>query len=121
MGMTYRRGHHSTSDDATRYRGGAEVKTISQLGLEPISRLRLLLESHGRINDAKEEALRDSTLEEVMSCLKISEGKKFAPVSDMFEDVWKEPTSQLKMQREELFQHLQAHPETYSEKLQRFK
>merc|ERR1719315_848949 len=32
--MTYRRGHHSTSDDATRYRPGTQVKNMARTGLE---------------------------------------------------------------------------------------
>lgn len=118
--MTYRRGHHSTSDDSTKYRGGGEIKAASQPGLEPISRLRLLLEGKGLMDDAKEEALRTATRDEVMNALQVSEAKKFAPVSDMFTDVWEKETPQLKMQKEELFKHLATHSESYKETLTKY-
>jgi len=119
--MTYRRGHHSTSDDATRYRGGVEVKRMAQSGLEPISRSQLLLESEGHWSEKQEEDLREETREEVMRALKAAEAKKFAPVADMFADVWAAETPQLRRQREELFEHLARHPEKYERSLAQFK
>jgi len=108
--MTYRRGHHSTSDDATRYRGES-VK--GQAGLEPIGRMRLLLEAAGCWTEAEEKALRDDTKEEIMNALKTSEAKQFAAVSDMFEDVWATPPQHLVKQREELYEHLKRHRDQY--------
>lgn len=118
--MTYRRGHHSTSDDATRYRGGTEVKSMARDGLEPVSRARMLLESQGQWTEAQEEALRSETRDEVMGALKSAEAKRFAPVADMFTDVWAKETPQLQRQREELFQHIERHSEEYREALGKF-
>jgi len=118
--MTYRRGHHSTSDDATRYRGGTEVKTMAKSGLEPISRTRLMLEDKGLWSQEQEDELREETRLEIMSALKTAEAKKFAPVSDMFEDVWEEMPERLRRQREELFEHVARHPENYRKSLAQF-
>lgn len=118
--MTYRRGHHSTSDDATRYREGSQVQNFSRPGLEPISRVRLLLESNGRWTQSQEDELRSAAKDELMAALAIGEAKKFAPVRDMFSDVWAEPPPALQRQREELKEHLMRHEEHYAEKLQRF-
>lgn len=118
--MTYRRGHHSTSDDSTRYRGGTQVKSMSRPGLEPISRAQLLLEAEGRWDQQKEAELRETARLEVMEALRIGEGKKFAPIREMFTDVWAEPTVQLKEQRAELADHISRHQEHYAERLQSF-
>jgi len=118
--MTYRRGHHSTSDDATRYRGGTEVKDMARSGLEPLSRTRLTLEAEGLWGEAQEEELRNKTREEVMSSLKTAEAKRFAPVTEMFADVWAKETPQLQRQREELFRHIERYPEEYRERLKQF-
>merc|ERR1719188_2121551 len=64
--MTYRRGSHSTSDDATRYRGGSEVKSMARMGVEPISRMRLVLERERLWDDEREEELRAATKDEVL-------------------------------------------------------
>merc|ERR1739847_3447 len=83
--MTYRRGHHSTSDDATRYRPGDQLKNMSREGLEPMSRTRLMLMDAGKWTDAQDEALREEFRTEVMESMKLAEAKPFAAVSDMFQ------------------------------------
>lgn len=118
--MTYRRGHHSTSDDATRYREGSQVKRFAQPGLEPMSRARLLLESHGHWSQGQEDELRSSVKTELMAALQIGEAKKYAPIREMFTDVLSELTPALRQQREELRQHLSRHEAHYAERLEKF-
>mmetsp|Transcript_33339 Transcript_33339/g.91981 ORF Transcript_33339/g.91981 Transcript_33339/m.91981 type:complete len:447 (+) Transcript_33339:70-1410(+) len=118
--MTYRRGHHSTSDDATRYRGGQEVKTMAREGLEPISRMRLLLLDNKWWTQDTEDELRAKTKDEVMEALRFAEAKKYAPVNDMFTDVWASETPQLSQQRKELFEHIERHQGAYADKLSQF-
>lgn len=118
--MTYRRGHHSTSDDATRYREGSQVDHFSRSGLEPISRVRLLLQHNGRWTPETEQQIREQAKSDLMAALQTGEAKKFAPIRDMFTDVWAELPPNLKRQREELREHLQRHEEHYAERLQRF-
>lgn len=105
--MTYRRGHHSTSDDATRYRGKSEE------GVEPIVRTRLMLEKAGKWDQAKDTELRDQAREEVMNAIQLGGKKKFAPVSAMFADVWAKEPAHLQDQRQELFEHIEKHRESY--------
>jgi len=111
--MSYRRGHHSTSDDASRYRPGQEVQSMARPGLEPISRMKILLKDKGWWSDDDDTLLRDETKAEVMRALKVGEDKKFAAVTDMFEDVWAEPPPHLKRQKEELEEHLRKHSDKY--------
>lgn len=109
--MTYRRGHHSTSDDATRYRG--HEGKMGQSGLEPLSRTRMLLEQAGVWSDKDESALKASTRDEVMESMRRAEAKKFAPIDDMFNDVFATRTPHLERQRQELHKHLEAHAGKY--------
>jgi 2-oxoisovalerate dehydrogenase E1 component alpha subunit len=111
--MSYRRGHHSTSDDATRYRPGKEVQSMSRPGLEPISRMKIVLKDKGWWSDDDDTLLRDQTKSEVMTALKAGEDKKFAAVTDMFEDVWAVPPPHLIRQRDELEEHLRKHSDKY--------
>jgi 2-oxoisovalerate dehydrogenase E1 component alpha subunit len=55
--MSYRRGHHSTSDDSTRYRSMAEIKHW-QDNLDPVDRFSKYLRSQGLWDDEKEQELR---------------------------------------------------------------
>lgn len=117
--MTYRRGHHSTSDDSTRYRP-RDVKSMARQGLEPISRMFLLLSDRNLWDQTRDEELREQTREEVMAALRLAESKKFGAVQDMFRDVWSTPTPQLQRQSKEMWQHIEKHKANYAESLQRF-
>ena len=118
--MTYRRGHHSTSDDAGRYRDSGQVTRMARQGLEPISRAKLLLKEAGTWDDEKDEELREEYRSEVMESLRRAEAKPFAPVKEMFEDVWATPTPELQRQRRELIDHIERHPEHFSKKLGKY-
>ena len=73
--MTYRRGHHSTSDDAGRYRDSGQVTRMARHGLEPISRAKLLLKEAGTWDDQKDEEFREQIRVEVMDALRTAEAK----------------------------------------------
>eukprot|EP00439_Symbiodinium_sp_Y106_P022936 s5998_g2.t2 len=118
--MTYRQGHHSTSDDAGRYRDSGKVKSMARTGLEPISRSRLVLKEAKMWDDAQEEELKGRYRQEVMEALKVAESKPFASVKDMFRDVWAELTPELERQRQDLIAHVERHPGHYAQKLAKF-
>jgi len=111
--MTYRGGHHSTSDDSSKYRPTAEVKAMLAPGNDPVSRARLYLERAGHWTLEQDEKLRDEYRQDVMEALPIAEAKRFAPVNDMFEDVWAKPTPALQRQRQELHDHIERYPGVY--------
>ncbi|CAJ1348722.1 unnamed protein product [Effrenium voratum] len=81
--MTYRRGHHSTSDDAGRYRDNRQVRPGQE---QPVPRARRLLEEAGEWDEQRDQDLRHQLREELMEALKTAEAKTFGKVSDMFED-----------------------------------
>ena len=66
--MTYRGGHHSTSDDSSRYRSNEEIKFWFEND-NPIARLRLLLESRGLWDADKETAMRSTARDLVLASL----------------------------------------------------
>jgi TPP-dependent pyruvate/acetoin dehydrogenase alpha subunit len=115
--MTYRGGHHSTSDDATRYRGKDEVSLWSTSN-NPIARMKMFLEkryvekskyvvwnwsvetypaaAHASISFRKwleeglEEQFREEAKVDVLACLEAAEGKKKQRASQLFADVYAE-------------------------------
>jgi len=62
--MTYRIGHHSTSDDSSAYRSIDEVRYWDQKG-HPISRFAAYLVKKGLWNDAKEKEWKETSRKEV--------------------------------------------------------
>ena len=56
--MSYRQGHHSTSDDSTRYRDVVEIDEWRS-NSHPITRLRSYMESKGWWDDSMEETRRE--------------------------------------------------------------
>lgn len=61
--MSYRSGHHSTSDDSSRYRTAGEMATWR--ARDPAARFRRLLDVAGWWDDANEQALRQALRKEV--------------------------------------------------------
>ncbi|KAL4080723.1 thiamine diphosphate-binding protein [Scleroderma citrinum] len=100
--MTYRVGHHSTSDDSFAYRGRQEVENRKKID-NPIVRFKLYMESKGWWNEQEEEALKTRLKKDVMATLKRAESLKQSDLRDLFTDVYggEEPWN-LREQREEL-------------------
>lgn len=119
--MTFRRGHHSTSDDSSRYRdnSGDDWQYWTRPDIEPISRYKELLKKHGVCApthgdlDTYEKEYRQSIRNEVLQSLKLSESKKRAPIMEMFKDVYHDIPPHLKEQQELLQKHLQDNKERY--------
>ena len=63
--MTYRGGHHSTSDDASRYRGTDEVSKWTATN-NPIERMRRYLLSKGWWDSADDAGVRDAARAELI-------------------------------------------------------
>ncbi|KAF8490753.1 branched-chain alpha-keto acid dehydrogenase E1-alpha subunit [Gautieria morchelliformis] len=100
--MTYRVGHHSTSDDSFAYRARQEVEDRKRID-NPLSRLRLFLESRGWWDAAEETALKSRQKQDVLDAFKRAEVAKQWELKELFGDVYggEEPWN-LKEQREEL-------------------
>jgi 2-oxoisovalerate dehydrogenase E1 component alpha subunit len=110
--MTYRVGHHSTSDDATRYRTAAEVEKWSGSN-NPIKRLRAHLTSKGLWDDAKEKQIWAEAKAGVLAAVKKAEAEVKPPIADLFNDVYDKDTWNITEQRRELAEHLAKYPNEY--------
>jgi 2-oxoisovalerate dehydrogenase E1 component alpha subunit len=62
--LTYRVGHHSTSDDSTKYRPANEIEWW-RLSRDPVARFRKWIERNGWWNDIAESDLRNSLRQQV--------------------------------------------------------
>lgn len=62
--LTYRVGHHSTSDDSTKYRPVKEIEWW-RLARDPVTRFRKWIESNGWWNGEVESELRNDTRKQV--------------------------------------------------------
>lgn len=111
--MTYRLGHHSTSDDSTRYRSGAEIKWWQETA-DPASRFRLYLENRGLWNSRLESEARKAARKAVLDVMRVSEHAKKPPLRQLFQDVYDgELPQHLKQQEEEMRAHLQKYGQHY--------
>jgi 2-oxoisovalerate dehydrogenase E1 component alpha subunit len=85
--MTYRVGHHSTSDDSSKYRPIEEVKEWAVVD-NPIARYRQWLVSQGWWSEAEEKELAQINKKEVLRTFNRSEKLPKPKLGEMFNDVW---------------------------------
>jgi 2-oxoisovalerate dehydrogenase E1 component alpha subunit len=109
--MTYRVGHHSTSDDSSAYRSMQEVDQWKQDN--PISKFRKYLETKGLWSEEKEKEYQDAVRKEVLTAFSKAEKRKKPSLEHMFTDVYDDIPPHLKEQQEELLEHLKKYPNDY--------
>ena len=136
--MTYRLGHHSTSDDSTAYRSVDEINSWEKDD-NPISRFKnYLVQGNIWSPELEEKCHKEArnivsneicwvinnfswTKYDFCCCLSFkvitafekAEKIKKAKITDMFEDVYDVPTAQLERQKEELIEHLKIYKDQY--------
>lgn len=111
--MTYRRGHHSTSDDSTRYRSSTEIQDW-QDNNDPIKRFRAYMENKGWWDETKDVELRERERAAVLLALETAENKPKPPLDQLFEDVYESKPHHLVTQEAELLEHIAKYPEHYT-------
>ena len=133
--MTYRIGHHTTSDDSLRcddscvcvclLRGDSCViagigryRTQEEIDREalndPLKRLALWMEGEGWWSKEEDAACRDAARKEVSEAMNAAELKPGPALSTMFEDVYGgELPWHLERQRQQLHEHLSMHGKAY--------
>jgi len=110
--MTYRIGHHSTSDDSTRYRGAEEIR-LWQENDDPMMRFRKYLEAKGWWNENMENTMRDEERNNVLQALERGEKKEKPPLSGLFDDVYDSKPPHLIEQENSLLEHIAKYPSHY--------
>jgi pyruvate dehydrogenase E1 component alpha subunit len=96
--LTYRIGAHSTSDDPTRYRSDEEVESWKKK--DPVDRLAKHLRALGAITDESEKALDEGLTAEIAACVTAVEDLPPPSRESLFDDIYAEPTWNLREQRE---------------------
>mmetsp|Transcript_34411 Transcript_34411/g.69623 ORF Transcript_34411/g.69623 Transcript_34411/m.69623 type:complete len:139 (+) Transcript_34411:3-419(+) len=111
--MTYRGGHHSTSDDSSRYRGTDEVSSWTNTN-NPLARMRLWLQAKGWWAGDQDMTTRQQLRKEVLQALESAESKLMPSPDLLFEDVYDGMPQNLAAQRAELEEHLSSNAEQYA-------
>lgn len=110
--LTYRVGHHSTSDDSTKYRPANEIEWW-RLSRDPVARFRKWIERNGWWNDMAESELRNSLRQQLLQTIQVAESVEKPPLADMFSDVYDVPPSNLHEQEKWLKETVKIHPHVY--------
>ncbi|KAG6626102.1 2-oxoisovalerate dehydrogenase subunit alpha 2, mitochondrial-like [Carya illinoinensis] len=110
--LTYRVGHHSTSDDSTKYRPLNEIE-YWKLARNPVNRFRKWVEKKGWWSDRDDSELRDSIRKQILQAIQIAEKTEKPPLADMFSDVYDKQPSNLQEQENLLRETIKRHPQDY--------
>lgn len=110
--MTYRVGHHSTSDDSTRYRTKEEIEQHTG-ERSAMHRTRRYLERKGLWNEELEKETKKEARKNVLNAVKYAESQPKPPIDDLFNDVYDEYTPNLIEQKKELDSHLEKYSDLY--------
>jgi 2-oxoisovalerate dehydrogenase E1 component alpha subunit len=108
--MSYRGGHHSTSDDSTKYRSLAEI-THWQNTFDPVDRFRKYLCDKGLWDESQDTKFRDSMRVDVIHALETAEVKPLPALEALFEDVYHDKPHHIQKQEDELRLHLAKYPD----------
>ncbi|XP_046370174.2 2-oxoisovalerate dehydrogenase subunit alpha, mitochondrial-like [Haliotis rufescens] len=110
--MTYRIGHHSTSDDSSAYRSVDEVSYWDKQD-NPISRLRNYMVSQGYWNDDIEKEWKLESRKKVMNSFAAAENRKKPNPEELFHDVYEEMVPHIRRQMQEMKHHVLQYKEHY--------
>lgn len=108
--MSYRSGHHSTSDDSSRYRAAEEM--AAWRARDPVARFERWMAVRGWWDEARGVGARKAARREAIAALAAAAKQPRPPLSEMFSDVYDEPPPHLVAQRAEVEAFVRAHPET---------
>lgn len=111
--MTYRVGHHSTSDDSTAYRSIDEVNYWNTRD-SPVGRLGLYLNQHNMWTNEEEQAYSRECRKDIMGAFNQAESTTKPSPYLVFEDVYDRKTAHLNEQRRQLEQHLEKYGDNYN-------
>ncbi|KAG4200857.1 hypothetical protein ERO13_A05G240500v2 [Gossypium hirsutum] len=110
--LTYRVGHHSTSDDSTKYRQLDEI-VYWKKARNPVNRFRNWVQSIGWWSEQQETQLRNSVKKQLLEAIQVAEKTEKPPLSELFTDVYDHPPSNLEEQEKHLRETVTRHPKDY--------
>lgn len=120
--MTYRVGHHSTSDDSSAYRNPNDVDQWRKRD-NPINRMRNFLESKGWWDHSKEEEATAEWKSKISKSVKRTEKMLKPPLREMWSDTFGGSQVHLDRQRSESERIIEKWKgyKAYEDELKRFK
>jgi 2-oxoisovalerate dehydrogenase E1 component alpha subunit len=107
--MSYRTGHHSTSDDSSRYRASEEMRVWR--ARDPVSRFQRWLVGQGWWDGAEDAGLRQQARKEAISSLEDAAKLPKRGLSEMFSDVYDVLPPHLEAQQREVMAHVEQYPD----------
>lgn len=110
--LTYRAGHHSTSDDSTKYRPADEIE-LWKSARDPVTRFRKWIQREGWWDTAAESQLRGNLRKQVLHAIQVAERTEKPPISEAFTDVYDVPPANLCEQEMSLRDAITRHPQDY--------
>ncbi|KAJ6930726.1 hypothetical protein NC652_014299 [Populus alba x Populus x berolinensis] len=110
--LSYRAGHHSTSDDSTKYRPVDEIDYWKK-ERNPVNRFRKWVERNGWWSEEKESELRSSIKKQLLQVIQVAEKTEKPPLKYLFSDVYDIPPPNLCEQEKQLRETIYAHPQDY--------
>ena len=112
VAMTYRQGHHSTSDDSSRYRCPKEVHSHST-STDPVKRLNAFLERHEWLSAEETAKVRDEERMAVLQAMEAAERRPQPQLGTLFTDVYESMPRHLQRQEQQLHDHLAKYSDKY--------
>ncbi|MBP6608158.1 MAG: thiamine pyrophosphate-dependent dehydrogenase E1 component subunit alpha [Deltaproteobacteria bacterium] len=100
--ITYRREGHSSSDDPSAYRKNQDEETREWELRDPVARFGKYITKRGILTDAIDAKYREELTAEIADALKYAESLGTPPLISLIEDVYAQPTANLREQLAEL-------------------
>ncbi|XP_072932428.1 2-oxoisovalerate dehydrogenase subunit alpha, mitochondrial isoform X1 [Epargyreus clarus] len=110
--MSYRVGHHSTSDESSVYRPVEEIEKWTK-DESPIQKLRLYLEQKGLWNTDTDKEFAKEARNIVLKTMQEAEKKKRPHWKEMLEDVYYDMPPHIQKQMQQMEKHLKKYGEHY--------
>lgn len=105
-------GHHSTSDDSTKYRPASEIE-YWRTERSPLERFRKWVEKNGWWNEKAETELRNDVKKQLLEAILGAEKAEKPGLCELFRDVYHETPQNLKEQEKLLRETVTRHPHDY--------
>ncbi|KAL0438165.1 UNVERIFIED_CONTAM: 2-oxoisovalerate dehydrogenase subunit alpha 2, mitochondrial [Sesamum latifolium] len=110
--LTYRVGHHSTSDDSTKYRPVNEIEHW-KTARNPLARFRKWVQRNGWWTDEEETELRGSIRKQVMNAIQVADETEKPSLKELFTDVYDRPPWNLQEQEKSLRETIKRHEQDF--------
>ncbi|KAL3513767.1 hypothetical protein ACH5RR_026484 [Cinchona calisaya] len=110
--LTYRVGHHSTSDDSTKYRAVNEIEHW-RAARNPVARFRKWAQSNGWWSDEDESELRSNIRKQLLQAIQLADKTEKPLLANLFSDVYEDHPPNLQEQEKSLRETIKKHPQDY--------